>query len=397
MGRFLSRVLCTSVVAVVVGGALFASGCDHPGPDKDMMGGTEDLSIPKPDMATPPNPDLSGPTIDMAVPKPDMSGNVDMAGNPPDLAGPPRDMAGTVDMATTVDLATTIDLAGPPVDMTGTPVDLAMPPVDMSGMRPDLATPVDMSMTGVDMAGSADMAMTATGGIGDPCTDDTSCKVGPAPKCWKANVLNNTANPPTPGGYCSAACTADAQCGTGNRCVNLGPGSFCLAGCSNATTCRHPGYACSYYDTAGICFPDTRLDCDPKAAMGACTEAGTGKAGGCLRQAYENKGICSASCTVGPGTCAALGGINRQCIYLDATKTTAMDNWKGALCVQSPATPLNPGDACRFLNECKDGYQCDNVGGTCQQLCAKGGMPACAMGTCTDAFMTPATGPGICR
>jgi hypothetical protein len=272
-------------------------------------------------------------------------------------------------------------------------------PGDMAMSMRDMAMPGDMAMSMRDMAmPPGDMAMGTGGGIGDPCTDDTGCKVGPAPKCWKNNVLNNTANPPTPNGYCSAACTADTQCGSGNRCVNLGPaGSYCLAGCGNATTCRHPGYACTYYDMAGICFSDSRLDCDPKAAMGACTEGGTGKAGGCLRQAYENKGICSASCAVGSGTCAALGGTSRQCIFLDTTVSPAMDSWKGPICVQSPATPLNAGDPCMYLNECKDGYQCDNAGGTCQQLCTKGGMPMCSMGTCTDAFMTPATGPGICR
>lgn len=363
MGRFLSKVLCTTFLATFLGGALFSIGCDNHPPGMDMAEGMDMVMI-TPDMATPPNPDLSNPPVDMAK-NPDMSGGGDMAGQP-DLAGPPKDMSG----------------------MTG---DMATTPGDMAGMR------MDMSMPPADMATSGDMGVPMTGGIGDPCTDDTACKVGPSPKCWKSNVLNNTANPPTPGGYCSAACTADAQCGAGNRCVNLGPGSFCLAGCSNATTCRHPGYACTYYDTAGICFPDSRLDCDPKASMGACTEAGTGKAGGCLRQAYENKGTCAASCTVGSGTCAALAGANRQCIYLDATKTTAMDAWKGPICIQSFATPKNPGDACTFLNECKDGYQCDNLSSTCQQLCVKGGMPMCAMGVCADAFMTPATGPGICR
>lgn len=389
MGRFVSRVLCTTFLATFIGGtlggALFSGGCDNHPPKMDMAEGMEDMSTPKPDMATPPNPDLSTPPADMAK-IPDMSGGGDMAGTP-DLAGP-KDMSGMP-----------VDMSGMPVDMSGMPVDMSGMPADMSGMPRDMSgMPVDMTGMPVDMATGADMGMPMTGGIGDPCTDDTGCKVGPAPKCWKANVLNNTANPPTAGGYCSAACTADAQCGSGNRCVNLGmAGSYCLAGCNNATTCRHPGYACSYYDTAGICFPDTRLDCDPKAAMGACTEAGTGKAGGCLRQAYENKGVCQASCTIGTGTCAALGGVNRQCIYLDASKTTAMDNWKGAICIQSPATPTNPGDPCTFLNECKDGYQCDNASSTCQQLCVKGGMPACAMGVCADAFMTPATGPGICR
>lgn len=374
MGRFLSRVLCSTFfatcIATSIGGTLLSSGCDNHPPKPDMEG-MADMAMEKPDMATPPNPDLSTPPVDMAK-NPDMSGGGDMAVNS-DMAGPPKDMSGM------------------PIDMSGMTGDMAMTPVDMAGMRPD------MSGMPTDMATGADMGMPMSGGIGDPCTDDTGCKVGPSPKCWKSNVLNNTSNPPTPGGYCSAACTADAQCGAGNRCVNLGPGSFCLAGCSNATTCRHPGYACTYYDTAGICFPDSRLDCDPKAAMGACTEAGTGKAGGCLRQAYENKGTCAASCTVGTGTCAAMAGVNRQCIYLDSTKTTAMDNWKGAICIQSPATPLNAGDPCTFLNECKDGYQCDNVGGTCQQLCVKGGTPACTMGVCADAFMTAATGPGICR
>jgi hypothetical protein len=75
----------------------------------------------------------------------------------------------------------------------------------------------------------------------------------------------------------------------------------------------------------------------------------------------------------------------------------AMDGWKGPICVESPATPLNPGDACSYLNQCKDGYQCDTATGTCQQLCTQGGMPMCAMGLCINAFMTGATGPGICR
>ena len=178
--------------------------------------------------------------------------------------------------------------------------------------------------------------------------------------------------------------------------MNLGAGNYCLAGCANATTCRHPGYACQYYATAGICFPDPRLDCDPKASMGACTETGTGVAGGCLRQAYENKGICSAGCTLGTA-CTARSGVNRQCIFLDTTRSTAMDAWKGLICVQSPAMPLNPGDVCIYLNDCKDGYECDGATSTCQQLCTKGGTPMCSMGMCSDGFATPTGGPGICR
>jgi hypothetical protein len=340
-------------------------------PPHDMANQPGDMATSTPDLALNP-PDLAGPPVDLARPP------VDLAGPPIDLAGPPIDLAGPP-----------VDLARPPVDLAG-PVDLARPPVDLSGPSLDLALPVDMSMSPGDMAHGA-------GAIGAPCTDDASCSGGPAPKCWKNNILNNTANPATPGGYCSSTCTSDAQCGAGNSCVNLGPGSYCLAGCNNATTCRHPGYACTYYGPAGVCFPDARLDCDPKAAMGACTETGTGKPGGCLREAYENKGVCSASCTVGAGTCGALGGVNRQCIFIDTTTMTSMDNWKGPICVQSPATPVPAGGMCTFLNDCQDGYQCDNVSATCQQLCTKGGMPMCMAGMCADAFGTAMGGPGLCR
>lgn len=319
-------------------------------------------------------PDMTMSTEDMSMQPADMSmGGCDPVSGMCDMAKPPGDMA------------------MPPGDMAMPPGDMTMPPGDMA--RPDGGGPVDMTVPPGDMARPDGGG--GAGGIGAPCTADTDCKAGPTPSCWKSNVLNNTMNPATPGGYCSSECTSDAACGAGARCVSLGMKSYCLASCNNATTCRHPGYACSYYDTAGVCFPDTIFDCSPKTA--SCTEAGTGKMGGCIRQAYEDKGTCAASCTAGTGTCASVGSTKRQCVYLDTTKSPPNDAWKGLICLESPATAVTPGGACTYVNDCTDGYQCDGASSTCRQICTKGGTPACTMGMCTDVFGTAATGPGICR
>ena len=381
MGRFFSKVLSVSLVA----GALYGAGCHPPEPCVDMTGcpddmkSSADLSGPPADMTMVPV-DMTKPPEDMAKPPGDMAGPpADMTGPPADMTGPPRDMTGPP-----------ADMTGPPADMTGPPADMTGPPRDMAGMPGDMSMPpTDMSMP------PRDMSMPA-GGIGAPCTDDSQCMVGPSKKCWKSNVLNNMANPPTPGGYCSSGCATNADCGSGNTCVDIGAGKYCLAGCNNATTCRNPGYACSYYGGAGVCFPDTIFDCDPKAA-GTCTEAGTGKMGGCLRGAFENKGNCSATCSVGAGACAPKDGAARQCNYVDNTNTSNRDVFKGTICLETISTTAGDGAACNFVNDCKDGFQCDKTSNTCKQLCGKGGMPACSMGMCQDAFMTPAMGAGICR
>ena len=360
----------------------------------------------------PPTPDMAG------IPDLTMSGMDDMATSPADMTMSGCDpVTSSCDMAMTpVDMTMTPDMTTLPADMTTPPVDMTTPPADMPGPgdmsgpsdmpRPDMPGPTDMAtstdLPRTDMTPSSDMSSSGdmaggSGGIGDPCTADTGCKKGPTPTCWKSNVLNNPMNPATPSGYCSSECTSDAACGAGARCVSLGMKSYCLASCNNATTCRKPGYACSYYDTAGVCFPDTIFDCNTKAAT--CTESGSGKMGGCIRQAYEDKGTCAASCTAGSGTCASVGTTKRQCIYLDATRPPNSDAWKGLICLESPATAVMPGGSCSYLNDCTDGYQCDGASSSCRQLCGKGagGMPACTMGTCADAFGTPATGPGLCR
>src|SRR5205085_4176275 len=58
----------------------------------------------------------------------------------------------------------------------------------------------------------------------------------------------------------SRECTVDTDCGTG-KCYNI-PGAlngkqYCVARCSTATTCRHPGYACAFDGPiGGVCWPN---------------------------------------------------------------------------------------------------------------------------------------------
>ena len=159
-----------------------------------------------------------------------------------------------------------------------------------------------------------------------------------------------------------------------------------------------PGYACSFFGGAGVCYPDSIFDCDPKASGGTCTESGSGKSGGCLRGAYEDKGNCAASCNVGAGNCADKPmGVKRGCIWVDLSRTTFMDAYKGLICAQLPAMPKMVGASCTFLNECADGAECDSIDGKCRAMCVKGGTPACTMGMCMDDLMTPMGGPGLCR
>ncbi|MFO0575945.1 MAG: hypothetical protein U1A78_18250 [Polyangia bacterium] len=382
LGKHLHKVV--SIASLV--GAMTLAGCPGPMP---MPDGGADMPAQQDGMVT--SPDMTcDPATGGCMPADMTTTNRDMTSPPGDLATPTGDMAmGPRDMTT------------PPGDLATPTGDMAMSMTDMGGAR-DMSTPPPSDMGGArDMSTPppSDGGMMMMGAIGAPCTDDTQCSAGPMPKCWKSNVLNNTSNPATPGGYCSSSCTSDSQCGSGGRCVDFGPGGKnCLAGCSSATACRKPGYACRFYETAGVCYPDSVFDCDP-STTGACTEAGTGKAGGCMRGAYENKGSCIASCTVGTGTCAAgAGGVKRQCIYVDTTVGTFKDKWKGPTCLDSPASPVMPGGACSYTNDCTDGYQCDGATGTCKQLCLSGGMPACTMGTCADAFKTtPMASPGICR
>ncbi|MCS6913499.1 MAG: hypothetical protein RMK29_08915 [Myxococcales bacterium] len=269
-------------------------------------------------------------------------------------------------------------------------------PEDMGGGGRDMAS-VDLADEVVDMAPSEPNRCRGNGCIGGPCNTSADCTEGKegVPKiCWKETLLNNPRYVPTPGGYCTQECQTHADCGTG-YCFQMPgePKKYCMALCRTATTCRKPGYACTFEAGAGmdgICFPDKNLDCQP--TKGACdaTVAGGGVVkGGCIRAAFEDKGICRVACQVGVKTCppdTRFGTQNpppQHCVFLDTTTDSAGrpsptgDKWKGAVCLEFAPMPVMPGQRCTFWDECTDGYQCDRYAQrpeqqVCRQLCVQG-------------------------
>lgn len=265
-------------------------------------------------------------------------------------------------------------------------------PNNPGGNKDAGVTDSGVNPTGLDAGPTLPVCTLASGCVGAPCIADSDCKEGNAatPKvCFKSTFLNNPNYVDTPGGYCSLKCTSDADCGTG-YCYKP-PGekdSYCMAQCNNASTCRHPGYACTFEAKTAICFPDKNLDCSPSA--GSClTKVDTGvmAPGGCIRSAYEDKGLCHPACVVGTKTCGPslrLGAANpiaQHCIQINTTIDSqgrqTGDKWNGPVCVDLLATPIAEGQPCSFWDECADGYQCDRANPTptsrvCRRLCAQG-------------------------
>lgn len=262
----------------------------------------------------------------------------------------------------------------------------------------------------------------ATGGIGAACAADTDCTEGTMSRvCWRSKILNNENGAAAPGGYCSAACTRDADCGAHNYCVSFAPmgGLFCVAGCDDGSTCRKPGYLCTYLDTVNACLPKLpQYTCDPKDSK-PCTvtvapmDPMSPRPGACVRQALDDgiSGVCYPTCAAGDGCGSDAMGQDLACRFIDSIGSG--DAFRGTLCM--PISPRSAsqglGAPCSYADDCKAGLQCDSTYVTkagpdmssaatnrCLQLCRTGGGgPECPLGTiCRDAFGT-CGGAGLCR
>jgi hypothetical protein len=80
----------------------------------------------------------------------------------------------------------------------------------------------------------------AAGIVGKACTGDADC-AGTAMGCITMNGDRTL-----PGGYCSAGCVEDIDCGAGAVCVGSFGGAgmgYCYKSCAAASDCRE-GYAC---------------------------------------------------------------------------------------------------------------------------------------------------------
>jgi hypothetical protein len=62
-----------------------------------------------------------------------------------------------------------------------------------------------------------------------------------------------------PGGYCTASCTGDRDCGPGASCVDMLMDRLCLKDCSGDDECRtDEGYVCNmlpYIGGGPFCIP----------------------------------------------------------------------------------------------------------------------------------------------
>jgi hypothetical protein len=257
----------------------------------------------------------------------------------------------------------------------------------------------------VDFAVAPTGQMVKPGDIGTACTQNMDCKQGKTPVCWKQTLFDASGLLPTPGGYCSSVCDADADCGTDHLCLDFGArGKACIAGCGDAVTCRHPGYSCAYLDQEGNniitgCWPNDNLTCNPKEDT--CTDPRYGMPGGCYRQAIEDEGggICLQTCVAGDFCDPNIFDDPLQCLYIDFTD--GGDAFRGTICFPSSDMPKDPGATCMYSNECQDGYQCDNrmTGGSkkCEKICnLNGRSPRCTGGqTCQKIF--PGCEAGLCK
>ena len=92
--------------------------------------------------------------------------------------------------------------------------------------------------------------------VGDACSTIEHCSCVPSilPNCMTELATFGT----FPGGYCSATCVIDFDCGDGADCINLGMLHFCLRACVDDYGCRYnEGYTCREVSEGGkaYCLP----------------------------------------------------------------------------------------------------------------------------------------------
>jgi hypothetical protein len=123
----------------------------------------------------------------------------------------------------------------------------------------DLAPDLDGDEFVPDWVEAADDIICNVGVVGDPCSSTVHCSC--VPSSARECLLVITGYVSFPGGYCSARCTSNADCGEGSHCFENTPGTrYCFKHCTSATQCRMAeGYTCTMIpvlpDSSTYCFP----------------------------------------------------------------------------------------------------------------------------------------------
>jgi Cys-rich repeat protein len=179
--------------------------------------------------------------------------------------------------------------------------------------------------------------------IGDACETNDDCGAG---SCLKVIQIVNT---PYPGGYCTAPCRTDNQCGEGAVCI---PGQFgrmgsCYLGCDETTGCVRDGYLCRVASGVARCVPGSKPLPDGTAGN-ACTSD-------------DDCGGGANTCAEKIGNGEAPGGYCSQWCAIDS------DCGAGGKCINGISiVTVNSGTCYRSCNapeDCRPEYECRSISG----------------------------------
>jgi hypothetical protein len=159
---------------------------------------------------------------------------------------------------------------------------------------------------------------------GKACKSDAQCAHGRCAKTLSANM--DTDAPAAPGGYCTASCATDGECGAGAECAVPAETSMgqCLASCSDQAACRD-GYSCVGAGRArglvvlGSCQPTPKADALGNGVAGAtCATDVDCEGGRCASNSPLGTPFPGNYCT---GTCTADTdcGTGGACLLLAGT------------------------------------------------------------------------------
>jgi hypothetical protein len=231
-----------------------------------------------------------------------------------------------------------------------------------------------------------------------PCFDDSECTTEGA---GQAFCLTEDAAG-WPGGYCSATCSSDTDCGVDGICQD----GACVLSCASNADCR-AGYTCQNFFASGpqVCAPATggkpgatcAADSDCVAGIGGAQCAldlpggycvsGCQTDAGCPAGSVCEQGVCLDSCTVNADCRAGYECYNA----FGSTRPICGPVANGAGAV---------GDACATISDCAGGQRgtCLNddqwTGGYCLISGCDAQNPCPAGSHC--GFIDPATGQGAC-
>jgi hypothetical protein len=235
--------------------------------------------------------------------------------------------------------------------------------------------------------------------IGGPCTSSPNCQAGLS--CRQTTARGDATYP---GGYCSKACTTQADCGGTNDCLGGSMSTlqfygettgFCAAGCASAgsqSSCR-TGYTCEWAanGTPGWCWMST---IPPFSGGGQATNTGLPCTTDACQPANVNSllsfcfnatlpdggasgwtgGNCSADCSY--DNTGTFCGATATCVTLGMPPNDSQVCLSTCSGPGTRSTCRNPGYTCRALRAPDGGVSTTNI---CYPDCT---ITGCTTGTC---------------